>query len=234
MNSAIYEIFVNKNGKNVHDEFVKFSRGVFSDKYLIEAKKQKDKWNIKTSPEFANFLVKYCLEKIKKEIEVSGVIVSTFDISEKAEFNIERIKQFMGVKQAVVNTKTSPEKIISLMNVYPKAFFALSFNSEEYQLKIKPKAPKSAKPSTTGEKEASADFCSLKTSDKGIISDLFFDNPEFNEAKIKHNIVIKEIILPTNEKDPVKIRENAVRKGKIERIAFYDGKEKKIEADFEA
>lgn len=234
MNSAIYQIFKGEKDDSIHGEFVKFSKGTFSDKYLIECKKQKNIWSIKTSAEFANFFVRYCLEKINGEVEVSGVIVATFDVQDKAEFEIEKTKQFMGVKQAVVNTKTNPEKILNLMNAYPRAFFALSFNAGAYQLKIKPKAPKSAKPSASGEKEATADFCSLKTSDSEIIRDLFFDNADFKEAKIKHNIIINEIILPKDAKDPAEMREKAIRKGKIERIAIYDGKEMKKESNFEA
>jgi hypothetical protein len=41
-----------------------------------------------------------------------------------------------------------------------RGLFCSDFSLPDYELKIKPKAPKSAKPSTSGEKEAKADFCS--------------------------------------------------------------------------
>ena len=84
MESTIKKIFSKKADEIVHGEFVKYSRGVFNDKYLVEAKKVKDKWNIKTSNEFANFFVRTLLEENPGEIDIKGVIVATFDISKEA------------------------------------------------------------------------------------------------------------------------------------------------------
>ena len=139
----------------------------------------------------------------------------------------------MGIKQAIVDGEIESNKIISLMDKKPKAFYALSFSTSDYELKIKPKAPKSAKPSTKGEGEIKIDFCSLKTGDKKIIEDLFFDNSEFKEIQIRHTLMINEIILPKNEKDPVKMRELSKRKGVVKRIAKIDGSERISEKEFE-
>lgn len=234
MESVLKKIFSGKNDSDVHDEFIKFSRGSFDNRYLIEAKKQKGRWSIKTSAEFTNFLVRSCLEEARGEVEVKGIIVATFDVSSEAGFEISSTKQFMGIKQAVVDSKIHADKIINLMEKYPKAFFALSFSGADFELKVKAKAPKNAKPSTKGESEIKADFCSLKTSNKKIIDDLLFDIPIFDEIKINHTIQINDIILPKGEKNPVKIREDAVRKGKIIRKAVVDGKKLMKEAEFEA
>ena len=234
MESFIKKIFKNEKDNEVHIELIKFSRGVFNNRYLLEAKKQADKYSIKTGAEFANFFVRSCMEKIKGDVDVKGVIVATFDVSKEAGFEISNIKQFMGIKQAVVDTKVSSEKIISLMNKYPKAFFALTFSGRDFDLKIKPKAPKSAKPSTKDAAEIKIDFCSLKTNNMEIINDLFFDSPNFKEIRISHTIQIDQITLPKGEKDPVKIRENALRKGKIIRKIASDGKTMQKEVAFEA
>jgi hypothetical protein len=58
MKSIINKIFHGEKGEEIHNEFVKYSRGLFWNKYLLTAKKQKDKWVIKAGPEFANFLVR--------------------------------------------------------------------------------------------------------------------------------------------------------------------------------
>lgn len=238
MESTIRKIASGKDDEEVHDEFIKFSRGVFNNRYLIEGKKSKNGWAVKTGPEYANFLVRKCLEKIKGNVEASGVIVSTFDIRNGMGGHVfspeEEVKQFMGIKQLKVNGSIPISRIIEVMQKYPRAFYALTFSGDDFQLKIKAKAPKSAKPSTSGEKEASADFCSIKTGDREIIEDLFFDYSDFSEIKVKHVINIKEITLPKGEKDPVKIRENAVRRGIITRIVNIDGKEIKKEYALEA
>lgn len=236
MQSVLNKIFSGKKDSEIHNEFVKFSRGVFNNRYLIEGKKQPDKWNIKTSAEFANFFVRACLGKVNGPVKVKGVIVATFDLSSEAKFKVSGIKQFMGIKQAIVDTEVQPEDVIALMDKYPKAFFALTFSGNEFELKIKPKAPKSAKPASKGEKEEGpkVDFCTLKTNDKQIIDDLFFDVPMFKEIKITHTLQIENITLPKGEKDPVKLRENAIREGKIIREILVDGKQIKKEVKLEA
>jgi hypothetical protein len=230
--NIIKNIFEGKLTETDHGEFIKFSKGVFSNRYLIEAKKQKDSWAIKAGPEFVNSIVRMCLEKESSDVEITGVVVSTFKI-EDAGLPIERIKQFMGIKQAVINAKVAPSKILSAIDRYPRAFFALSFSSQLCQLKIKAKAPKSAKPATTGEKEPKAEFCSLKTFNESIIRDILFDVPEFKEAKVKHTITINEIILPKGISDPVQMRELSKRKGVLKREINADGRNIVKEASFE-
>jgi hypothetical protein len=228
MESVLKKIFTGKKDEEVHGEFIKYSRGIFLNKYLVDAKKKGTDYSIKTGAEFANFFVKYFLSKIKGEVEIKGVIVSTFDIRTGMGgfvFNPEEeVKQFMGIKQLKVNGKIETKKILEVMEKYPRAFFALTFKGEGFELKIKEKAPKSAKPSTKGEAEIKADFCSLKTNDKGIAEDLFFDFADFKEIKINHTIQIEDIDIDKNEKDPVLMREKAVKKGKIIRKATVDGK----------
>src|SRR3989344_6827941 len=145
MENVMKRIFSGKSDDDMHNEFVKFSRGIFNDRYLIQAKKQKDLGSIKTGNEFANFLVRRCLERINGEINISGIIVYTGNL-EDSKIPIERVKQFMGIKQYVVNSKVKSSDIIEAMNKYPRAFFALTFITPNAELKIKAKAPKSAKP----------------------------------------------------------------------------------------
>ncbi|MEK6892655.1 MAG: hypothetical protein AABX07_00460 [Nanoarchaeota archaeon] len=230
--NIIKDIFEGNATSENHGEFIKFSKGLFNYRYLIEAKKQKDSWAIKTGPEFVNSIVKMCLQKITDEVEVTGVIVSTFKI-ENSDLPIERIKQFMGVKQAVINAKIAPAKILAAMEKYPRAFFALSFSTLLFQLKVKAKAPKSAKPTSAGDKEPKAEFCSLKTSDASIVRDILFDVQEFKEVKVKHSITINEIILPTEVSDPVQLRELSKRKGVLKREVEVDGRKSVKEANFE-
>ncbi len=232
--SVIKKIFSGVRDDEVHADFTKYSRGVFANKYLVEVKKQKDKLSIKTSAEFVNYIVKECLKEVRGEFDVKGVIVATFDVSKEAQFPVQRIKQFMGIKQAVIECKTTSDKIIELMNKYPKAFFALTFSTPHSELKVKAKAPKSAKPAATGDKEPVAEFLSLKTTNQIIADDLLFGIGKFKELSIKHVLNINEIVIPKGENDPVKMRENAIRKGTIKRIMKVDDNITEKEIEFEA
>lgn len=225
MKNTIHKIFTGAVDEEVHSEFNKFSRGVFENRYLLEGKKQPEKWAVKASAEFANYFVRRGLEGASGKIKMTGAIISTLDLKKDIDFEIADTKGYMGIKQNLINSEIEPKKIITLMNKYPKVFFALSFSSPGFELKVKAKAPKSGKPgSKGGEEEPKADFCSLKTTDKAIIEDLFFDGSQFKEIAIKHTLEIKDIEVPKNEKDPVKMRENAKRKGIIKRIVTLDGK----------
>ena len=232
MKTVLQSIFSGDMNAQVHSEFIKFSKGIFKDRYLVDAKRQKDAWSIKTSAEYANSLVRACLMKAKGEVQVSGIITATFNVQDKAQFPIEEVKNAMGIKKAVVNTKTEPSKIISLMDAYPRAFFALSFTTPETTLKIKAKAPKSAKPASGGDKEPKAEFCSVKTNDRDLVESLLFGCVDAKVVTIKHIIEIKDIVLPKGVSDPVQIREQAKRKGTIKRIVTISEKPTTVESDF--
>ena len=220
--------------ESVHDALVKFSKGEFPNRYLIQSKKQKDKWSIKTSAEFANFFVSKGLESVQGDLDISGVIVATFDVSKESDIEVQRVKQFMGIKQAVINSKISGKKILELMEKFPKAFFALSFKTEGFELKIKAKAPKSAKPSTKGGEDIKIDFCSLKTTREDIAREVLFGVENAKEARILHTLKIEQIDLPKGVENPVEIRGKSIRRGRVIRNIIADGKESVTEAEFEA
>ena len=78
MSNVIRKIFLDEAGENdqeVHEAFIKFGKGEFGARYLLEGKKQKDRWAIKTSAEFGNYFVKRCLADVEEPIDMKGVIV---------------------------------------------------------------------------------------------------------------------------------------------------------------
>jgi hypothetical protein len=229
----IKKIFGNVIDDDVHSDFLKFGKGEFSDKYLIEAKKQKDRWVVKTGPEFANDFVRMLLKDVNGTIPMKGVIVTTLKLEGEIGFPIKKVGNFQGIRKIEIDTEVSPKEILGLMEKYPRVFFALSFSINGNELKIKAKAPKSAKPSA-GDKEAKAEFCSLKTSSLELIKEIFFDFPNFNEISIRHTINIDGIIYPSNVSSlkPEEIRLQSKRKGVVVRNIVLDGKKEVREAKF--
>lgn len=230
----IKNIFEKNFNEEVHLNLLKYSKGEFCKKLLIETKKSKDGYKIKTGPEFANYFVKKGLELAKNKLQIKGIIVSTNDLN--FPFSNEK-KQFMGIKQYKIEGIFDSREILDFLNKNPKIFFALSFSFPGYELKIKPKMPKSPKPSNKIEdkEDLSPDFCSLKTTVEEIIKDLLFDVKEnFNEIMVEHRIVVNEIVYPTGfqKMKPEEIREKSKRKGKIIRRLVIDGKERTSEAEF--
>jgi hypothetical protein len=123
---TIKKVFDGAVDEHVHSDFLKFGRGSYYDKFLLEGKKQPKKWGIKAGPEYVNFLVKKFLKKIIGEVSVKGIIVSTFDLRGKVSFEIVKAGNFQGIRKLTINTTTNASNILDLMEKYPRAFFALS------------------------------------------------------------------------------------------------------------
>lgn len=237
----IKKIFRGEGGQgsdaSVHLQFQKFSRGEFRNRALISARKSGKKYTINTSAEFANELVRSVAEKLgSAKSRVTGAIVSTSDL--KAELEFKDIKQFQGVKRYLIDKEMSGSEILSLLERFPKTFFALSFETPdgETKLKVKPKAPKSGKPGK-GDEAPKADFCKLTTTDQNLGSEFVFETDGFKKANIVHHFFIEEIVIPSelkNEEDFRKVREGALRKGRILRESTIDEKSSKEEKTFEA
>ena len=232
----IKKVFENKIDEEVHQQFQKFSRGEFPNRALIKAKKVKDNYTLFTTSEFANELVRAVAEKLgDKKTKITGAIISTLDLGKEIDFKSK--KQFMGIKQYVIDKEMSGHEITSLLEKLPKVFFALSFNSEKGDtLKIKAKAPKSSKPKTK-EEAPKPDFCKLITSDEKIAKDFVWEKPGFKEAEAWHDFIIEEIVIPNEikgEKDFAIVREKSRRKGKIVRRMTIDGIKSAEEKEFEA
>ncbi len=234
----IEKIFLKRADKLVHLQFQKFSKGTFTNRAVISAKKSKDKYTISTSAEFANELVRDVAEKLGSGIaKVTGAIVSTSDMTGKIEFTDK--KQFQGVKRYLVDKEMSGEDLIKILDEFPKAFFALSFKLPDgnTELKIKPKAPKSSKPGSKGEEMPKADFCKLITTDASLGKGFVFEKEDFKKADIKHTFAIESIEIPAelkNSNDFALIREESKRKGKIIREAIIDEVSMKKEFELEA
>jgi hypothetical protein len=138
----------------------------------------------------------------------------------------------------MLDREITGNKIIELLDKFPKCFFGLSFKIGNTDLKIKPKSPKSPKPGNKADSEIKIDFCKLKTDDVALVKGLLFDVDDFKEVRISHTLMIEEIVisdeLKAEAKDDFKlIKEKAKRKGKIVRELTVDGVEKKVEKEFE-
>ena len=231
----IKKIFDGKTDGDVHLQFQKFSRGEFKDRAIVKVKKTGKKFTIFTTAEFANEFVKILAQKLGNEkTKVTGSIIGTNDL--KGELEFKKISQFQGVKNYSIEQEMSGEEIIRLIEKFPKNFFALSFSAGEDILKIKPKAPKSAKPKNKDE-APNPDFCKLITTDEKIGKSFVWEKPDFKEALIAHDFIIESIVIPDElkkEKDFAVIREKSLRKGKIIRRAVIDGVEMKSEKEFAA
>ena len=234
MDCFIKKIAEGKTDKYVHLQFQKFSKGVFTNKAMINASFSANKYRLNTGPEYSNELVRIFAEKMKEgeKTKVKGIIVSTRDL--EGELDYQGRSQFMGVKKYSLDKEMKKEEILNLCDELPLSFIGLSFAVGESELKIKEKMPKSSKPKSKSEEKPKADFCKIITKELDLVNNLIFDFPKFKKISINHEFIVEELEIPKNEKDFVKMRENTIRKGKVKRIIEVDGKELEREFSFEA
>lgn len=198
----IKKIFLGKQDKTVHSQFVRFGKGEYKGRALLSLVKT-SKVKIKSSFEFANDFVK--LIASLANINFSGVILS------KEELNLTGKK-----KSGIFNYEFSGNSK-QVLDVIDKAYYLLlDGEAEGISLKIKKKLPK------PGKREGKVDdgFCSLEADLKywPAIKDYFFwDIPECSKCKIEHIYEITDLVLPQGEKDFEQIRILTKRKGKLKR-----------------
>lgn len=231
MDCFIKRIFEGKTDESIHLQFQKFSRGAFRDRALFRATASPKGYSMWLGNEYSTELVRAGALKLgANKTHVTGVVVSTADLKSKLPHT--GLKQFMGIKQYIIDGEMSGTDIVKLIDALPEAFFALSFTVGDTILKIKAKAPKSAKPKTSDE-PAKADFCSVKTNDHALIEHFIIEKG-WKSIQGAHVFNVNDIELPVNPKTPEEMRRLAKRKGTIVRKAMIDGKEHVTEKNFVA
>ena len=227
----IKRVFEGKNDDASHRQFVRFGKGEYGGRALLSMRKTKNV-KIKGSFEFANDFVLFIAGL--GNVSFNGEILSKDEIS-----GLDGKKKAGKWVYAVENFTSSQVKNLS-DKIY---YFLLNAEQEGIKLKIKDKLPKPGKDKSKVDDK----FCQMEIDEKyyrAAKEDFFWDLPDGKKMEVDHKLIIKEIVPPreetssklgqSREKDFAKIREMAKRKGRIIRTANVDGKEVKVEKDFEA
>lgn len=227
----IKKIWQNETDESVHSQFIRFSRGIFQNRAVLNVNKSK---TIKASGTFelANDLVNFVSGL--GNVNFSGVISSKEDLNEiflknGVESDESKKKGLFVYIVEEVSSKTVAE-------IKDKIYYMLlDAEAPGISLKIKKKL---SKPGKSSAEKIDDKFCILQIDEKffpQFHEEFLFDMPEnFKKARISHTFDISEIILPKGEKDFEKIRLNAKRKGIIMRSISEDGKERASKKDFSA
>lgn len=217
MDSFVKKLFQGIKDEEVHGQFVRFGKGDYKKRFQISFNKIK-KVKIKAGFEYANDFVNFIKEN--KDVNFSGNILTK-----------EKIPGVKGKKKAGGFVyEITESKINEFEDAY---FYLLDVNDNEIILKIKKKLPKPGKAADKIDNK----FCSLELDMKywpKFKEAFFWDIPEVKKASIEHELIITDIEIPNDELDSMKMRENAIRKGKIIRRINIDGKEQKKEKEFAA
>jgi hypothetical protein len=214
MESFIKNVILKKIDPESKRYFLRYGKGDYKGRFLLSFDVAGEKIKLRSSFEFANDLVKF-VNELNNQLRFNGKILTKNKIEGK-----------LGRKKAGLLVYEVSDCDI---NEYPNAFYyLLDGGNNDISLKIKKGLPK------PGQNESKIDdkFCALDINIKYLkqVKEAFFwDVSEGKKTIIEHEIIVDGVEFPKGEKDPVKIRENAIRKGKILRKINIDGKDNVIE-----
>lgn len=220
----IKKIFEGKVDETVHKQFVRFGKGTYSMRAVMNVLRQTDQIKISSSFELANDFVDF-ISNLTLKFSVNGIILSKekiegLDFRKKANILVCDINREM---ENIELKRLATSSYATLLDCNAPGIF----------LKIKKTLPK---PGKSGETKVNDKFCVLELNKKfwpQAHDAFFFDLPlEFKKARIEHTYIITDIILPKSEKDFEKIRIIAKRKGRLIRKIIVDGKESVKEKSF--
>ena len=166
-----------KTDELTHKQFRRFGKGVFVQKAMVQIKKSKDSFNIRTTFEYLDGILLYLANNFKGQLEVSGTIVGSSDLESKAKkFGISgEKKNVMGVKKLVLTpTKIEASKLNDILNDFKDEFLLLSAKGNNFELVSKEGLPKPGKTFKEDEK-GKIDFCKIITNDSNLVKELLFD-----------------------------------------------------------
>jgi hypothetical protein len=211
----IKKIFQGKIDNSVHDQYVRFSRGIFEQKAALNASRN-GKIKMSSSYELNIDLVLF-MAFLAKKMHVSGVLMSKVELK---EFSGQKKK---GLWIYDVDQDMTYEQIERIS----ANAFAMLFDCEGsgISLKTKKTLPRPSPKSTGAVKDK---FCVAQLDIKFwplVKEEFLFDLPDGKKYGMLHKYDITEIIFPNNEKDSEKLRLLAKRKGKVTRKSIVDGKE---------
>ena len=232
--SFIKKIFNKDINDSVHNQLVRFGKGVYNNRAVIKFQKGKE-IKVNSTFEYANDFVELISEIVSK-INVFGIVLSKEDISSLLKQN--KIKGIGEEKKGGLYYQNNIEEQIlngeQLKILTKESYFTLlDINAEEIEFKCKKKLPKPGK----SEGKVDDKFCILKADLKywhKIREEFFPDIPEnAKKGNAKHTFEIQKIIAPEGEKDYEKIRVLSKRAGKLTRYLEVDNQESKREVEFE-
>ena len=222
MGYFIEKIFADKVDDAVHSQFVRFSKGVFDNKAIINISRN-GRIKISSTYELANDLILFAAS-LAKNLKIPGLVLSKKEISGLSG----KIKKNLFAYN--LDQEISSEKVMEIAeNSY---FMLLDCSAEGIELKMKKKLPK---PSSKSADKVNDKFCSMILDIKfwpAVKAEFLLNLPEGKKYRTINKYEIKEILLPKSEKDFEKIRVMAKKKGKITRKIEIDEKQIIQEKEF--
>lgn len=216
MESFLKQLLAGKQGTESKRYFLRFGKGIYKKRFPISYAKGNN-IKIRGGFEWANDFVEFVKEN--KDVLFSGNILNKTQVPGR-----KGRKKGSSFIYEIVNSK-----IEEFNDPY---FYLLNCDDSDFVLRIKKSLPKPGK----NEDKIDDKFCALEIHEKywhKFKEAFFWDVPECKKAVIDHELHINDVEIPKDIKDSNKIRELAVRKGKIVRKINCDGKEESKEYKLE-
>jgi hypothetical protein len=199
-----------------HNQFIRYGRGNYAFKAMLNVTKSSKHTKVKTGFEFAGEFAYKLADSIEGTTRVTGGMITKLKAEELGlGFEIAETKQFAGVKTHKIDCDLTKDQVKGIFDKYPTTLILLSFKTDKGELKSLVKSPRP--PKGPKKEDPKPKFCTLKITDEKWVKDLLFDvKREGKKISIKHTFNIDEVEVPKEFlKDHVMARMKAIRKGKL-------------------
>lgn len=217
----------------VHEQFVRFSRGKFELRAVINFRISKE-IKFTTTFELANDVVLF-ISGLGVGAVVEGIVLSRKDLSDFLEewrIKGESKKKKAGLyENKILRQELNSQKLKCLADA---AYYSLlDIEAEGINLKTKKKLPRPSKSSKAG--KINDKFCSVTLNSRykeKLCEDFLFGLAVGKKVRVEHTFVVKEIKVPEKFENFEEARRNAKRRVEIIRKAEVDGEQIVSEKEF--
>ncbi|MFT4244879.1 MAG: hypothetical protein ACMXYB_05490 [Candidatus Woesearchaeota archaeon] len=227
----IKEIFEENKTQHAHNKLIRYSKGEFTGP-LIKAKFTTNSIKLFTSFHFIDeilILLANHLGNVK--VNIKGSLIWNRDLSVKLQslgIMYSKVSKARGIFKYTLDNEVKLKDFVELFSNYN---LLINFKLENVSVAMKSALPKP-------NKEITADFCKLtmpKEMENILREEFLFDIREkCKEVEIEHKIIVKDIILPTEEDLDFEMKRRlAKRKGTLYRKITIDSKETLSQINFE-
>jgi len=218
----------------VHNKFTRYGKGEFTGPF-VDIKKSKSFFEIKGSVDYVEVVGRIIAKNATTPLNISGrIFTKRKDMKEKIlpYLNIKKFKEGLLSVYEIEKGSYEKDKLSKIYDEIQDGYLIFEISSEDGKFSIKPKKnlPKPGKEDNNFF-SARLDF----SAEADIVEEIAFDikKNSWNEIKISHKYIIKELVVPEELKKNYKeARIVAKRKGTIKRFLEVDNKKEEKEKEF--
>lgn len=233
------KLLTGKADESVHQQFVRFGKGIYKYRAMATIKKTATSIKIATTHEYSTDLALLIARAADSPVKISGMFITSNDTTSTLPFPATYTKR-MGVGRITIpDVAITKEKLHEFLTQNSTNLLLLNLTAANCSLTCKQTIPNPKKtPKTTDEgveETPKIGHCKATFTNPAVADNFIFETNDYKTATVIHTYTITDFVVPAQYKnDPEQARIHAQRTGTIIRDLTLDGVTSKKEYPFTA